>query len=109
MRTKVIAVCAVLVMALLLAGLATRDRAPVQTQVAPAVSVPSTSPDSVPRMSLAVLQEKMARGEITIIDVRDADSYLASHIPGALHIPLSYIDSELPYLRKYGPIVTYCT
>ena len=105
--------------ALLLAGLvATRNRGVAQPEVPaatpanqspPAIVSPPTSPQSIPRVSVAALQEKIARGEVVVLDVRDSDSYSASHIPGALHIPLSYIESELPYLPRSKPIVTYCT
>ena len=105
--------------ALLLAGLAaTRSRGVAQPEVPaaapanqspPAIVSPPTSLESIPRVSVAALQEKIARGEVAVLDVRDIDSYSASHIPGSLHIPLSYIESELPYLPRSKPIVTYCT
>lgn len=62
-------------------------------------------PRSTPEQLLAMIEKK----DVTIIDVRDKDSYLARHIPGALHIPLAYIQGEVPYLPKGKPIVTYCT
>jgi hypothetical protein len=65
--------------------------------------------DGVARTSPTELASMMARGEVIVIDVRDIDSYIASHIQGSLHIPLSYIAGEVPYLRKGKPIVTYCT
>ena len=55
------------------------------------------------------LAEMLKRGEAIILDVRDVDAYMAGHIEGALHIPLSYIEGEVPYLRKGKRIVTYCT
>jgi hypothetical protein len=64
---------------------------------------------AVPRVSVDELRQKMARNEVTVIDVRDADSFLASHIAGALHIPLARIEGEVPFLPKDKPIVTYCT
>jgi len=63
----------------------------------------------VTRISVADLQTRLANNQVTLIDVRDADSYLQSHIPGAMHIPLARIDGEIPYLPKDKPIVTYCT
>ena len=75
-----------------------REREPAAAEV---VGVPRSKPEDV----LAKLQ---ANG-VTLIDVRDKDAYLQRHIPGALHIPLSYIDGEVPYLPKDKPIVTYCT
>jgi len=65
------------------------------------VGVPRTKPEDV-------LQGFEAHS-LTIIDVRDVDSYKERHIPGALHIPLAYIAGEVPYLPKDKPIVTYCT
>jgi rhodanese-related sulfurtransferase len=84
---------------------------PVTTPVA--VQAPVENPDAaratVPRMSVTELRDRMAKNEITLIDVRDADAYLETHIPGAMHIPLARIDGEIPYLPKGKPIVTYCT
>ena len=74
------------------------EREPTKEEVA---GVPRTKPEDV-------LQELEAHSA-TIIDVRDADLYKERHIPGALHIPLAYIDGEVPYLPKDKPIVTYCT
>lgn len=62
-----------------------------------------------PRIEPEELLAHFKAGDATIIDVRDADSFLASHIPGALHIPLARVQGELPYLPKGKPIVTYCT
>ncbi len=65
--------------------------------------------DGVARTSPRELAAMIARGDVIVIDVREADAYIAGHIEGALHIPLSYIAGEVPYLRKGKPIVTYCT
>jgi len=55
------------------------------------------------------LKQMVDAGNVTIIDVRDAASYTASHIPGSLQIPLSRIEGEISYLPRGKPIVTYCT
>jgi rhodanese-related sulfurtransferase len=47
--------------------------------------------------------------QVTVIDVRSMEQFLASHIPGALHIPVARIEGEIPYLPKGKLIVTYCT
>ena len=65
--------------------------------------------DKVARIKPEELRDKIARNEVTVIDVRDAQSFLSSHIPGALHIPMTRLDGEIPYLPKDKPIVTYCT
>jgi hypothetical protein len=85
-----------------------------ETQTAPAVQQPVAADEEaakalVTRISVADLQTRLANNQVTLIDVRDADSYLQSHIPGAMHIPLARIDGEIPYLPKDKPIVTYCT
>ncbi len=64
---------------------------------------------AVPRISVDQLKQEIAAGKVTVIDVRDADAYIAAHIPGSLHIPLSRVEGEIPYLPKGKPIVTYCT
>ncbi len=103
-------------------ALARSLQAPVTTTVpeptATAAPAPPTAPEpevqdperaAVPRISVDDLKQKLADGEVTLIDVRDADSYIAGHIPGALHIPLTRIEGEIPYLPRTKPIVTYCT
>lgn len=78
---------------------------------APATSapVPQQSLAAVPRISIPDFKPKLDRGEVVVIDVREADAYLAAHIPGAMHIPLSYVEGELQYLPRGKPIVAYCT
>lgn len=64
---------------------------------------------AIPRITPANLQRQMAGGSVLVIDVRDADAYMAGHIPGAIHIPLSRVFGETPYLPRDKTIVTYCT
>ena len=64
---------------------------------------------AAPRIDPEQLLAHFKAGDVTIVDVRDADAFLAAHIPGALHIPLARIDGEVSYLPKGKPIVTYCT
>jgi hypothetical protein len=63
----------------------------------------------IPRIAPEELLEAYNAKSVTIIDVRDVDSYKERHIPGALHIPLAYIQGEIAFLPKDKPIVTYCT
>jgi hydroxyacylglutathione hydrolase len=70
----------------------------------------STSPEpAFRRVSAHEVKPQYDRGDITVIDVREADQFANSHIPGALQIPLARIEGEIPYLPKNKPIVTYCT
>jgi 3-mercaptopyruvate sulfurtransferase SseA len=84
---------------------ATPTPAPVKEAQVPT----SVSLKAIPRINATTLHDRMARGEVVVIDVRDIDSYTASHIAGAMHIPLSRIEGEIPYLKGSKPIVTYCT
>ena len=83
--------------------------APMPVRVKEAAVPTSASLKAIPRIDATTLHDRMARGEVVVIDVRDIDSYTASHIAGAMHIPLSRIEGEIPYLKGPKPIVTYCT
>ncbi|MBV8520256.1 MAG: rhodanese-like domain-containing protein [Acidobacteria bacterium] len=64
---------------------------------------------NVPRIAVEDLIGKVKRGEVTVIDVRDEASFFRGHIPGALHIPLASVESQLAAIPRGKPIVTYCT
>ena len=82
--------------------------APPQTP--PASNTPGGGAEAlVPRVSVAELNTMVKSGAVTVIDVRAADNYIAAHVPGSLHIPLSFIEQEAPYLPRGKKIVTYCT
>ena len=61
------------------------------------------------RITVDEMKEMYDGGNLTVIDVRDPNSYLQSHIEGALQIPLARVEGETPYLPKDKMIVTYCT
>ncbi len=64
-----------------------------------------------PRVSQEEFKKLQAAGSILVVDVRDADSYKAGHIPGAISIPLDQVTTpeHLKELKAAGkPIVTYC-
>src|SRR5947207_1838030 len=88
---------------------AATEQAAAAAPAAPAATSDDASRAAMPRISVAELHDRLAKGEVTLIDVRDADAYLDAHIPGAMHIPLARIDGEISYLPKGKPIVTYCT
>jgi len=83
--------------------------APVTVTATTTTSSADDSTASVHRIPLADVRKLVEQNAVTLIDVRDADAYLASHIPGALHIPVQYLEGEIDYLPKGKPIVTYCT
>jgi uncharacterized membrane protein len=112
--TLLIIVVAALALIFAAVRAANRTPAPAATpaarvDTAPATTAQEPTESSVRRIEPQELQNLLSRGEVTVIDVRDANSYLAAHVAGSMHIPLSRIESEIPYLPRGKPIVTYCT
>lgn len=61
------------------------------------------------RITVAELRERMAKNDVTIVDVRAAAAYQQSHIKGAINIPLEQVASRAGELPKGKTVVTYCT
>ncbi len=106
-RAFLIGIAGVAVVVLI--GWAALRQRPAQQHPPTPVAQPASELTSVSRTPLATAREEIERGLVVLIDVRDADSYLAGHIPGALQIPLMRIESEIDYLPRNKPILTYCT
>ena len=70
---------------------------------------PQGDPSSVQRIAVEDLRAKLNRNEVTIIDVRDANSFNARRIPGSINIPFASVETMLDQIPKDKPIVTYCT
>ncbi len=64
---------------------------------------------AVTRIAVEDLRAKMGRNEVTVIDVRDANSYNAKHITGSINVPFASVETMLDQIPKDKPIVTYCT
>ena len=64
--------------------------------------------DALEPISRAELLERMEQGLVTVLDVRPEDEYRAGHVPGALNITLSELDSHLAELNGDQEIVAYC-
>ncbi|MEE8353263.1 MAG: rhodanese-like domain-containing protein [Dehalococcoidales bacterium] len=71
-------------------------------------SIPETA-DDIPRITPEELKAELDKGSVTVIDVRGATFYEASHVPGALNIPELEIKSRVAELLRDRLIVTYCT
>jgi rhodanese-related sulfurtransferase/DNA-binding transcriptional ArsR family regulator len=54
------------------------------------------------------LVRRVRDGEVTLIDVRPREEYVAGHIPGAISVPLADLPKRLGELRKRRDIVAYC-
>ncbi|MBW3670489.1 MAG: hypothetical protein KY432_02320 [Acidobacteria bacterium] len=65
--------------------------------------------DDVEKISLEELLELKEQDEVTIVDVRSAQYYVESHIPGSINIPAAQTSAMIDMIPKNRKIVTYCT
>ncbi len=54
------------------------------------------------------LVERARQGLVTVLDVRPESEFKAGHLPGALNIPLSELESKLNEFDKEKEIIAYC-
>jgi rhodanese-related sulfurtransferase len=64
--------------------------------------------DGIEQVTPPELSERLARGDVVVLDVRPEPEYEAGHIPGALSAPLDELESLAPSLSKQREIVAYC-
>jgi hypothetical protein len=79
--------------------------------LAPAACVlwPEGSGPGAQPMPLAEALARRDRGEAVLIDVRGPQSYVEGHIPGALNIAASQLESRAPEIRRMGRLpILYC-
>jgi rhodanese-related sulfurtransferase len=54
------------------------------------------------------LVERMRAGEVVLLDVRPAEEYRATHIAGAVSLPLEELERRLEELPRGRDVVAYC-
>lgn len=64
---------------------------------------------NIARVTLADAKAAFDQNSAVFLDVRDAASFAASHIPGAVNIPIEQIQQRAGELNKAEWIITYCT
>jgi rhodanese-related sulfurtransferase/DNA-binding HxlR family transcriptional regulator len=64
--------------------------------------------DEIEQLSPAELEQRLARGQVVVLDVRPEREYEAGHIPGAVSAPLAKLESVAASLPKRKEIVAYC-
>jgi rhodanese-related sulfurtransferase len=98
MRTRLAVACALLALA------------------SAAIGAQGSDAVDAPRISMAEFKKLFAAKNVVIVDTRNADAFPASHIPGALLLPL---EGQLTWPESFEktvrilqatrkPVVTYC-
>lgn len=59
-------------------------------------------------MDAKTLAAKLAKGEVTLIDIRETDEFAREHIKGAHSMPMSIVAEELDELAPKTPVVFHC-
>ena len=54
------------------------------------------------------LAARLGAGDVTLLDLRPEDEFIAGHLPGALNIPLDQLEVRLAELPENREIVAYC-
>jgi 3-mercaptopyruvate sulfurtransferase SseA len=76
------------------------------TAATPAAAAPA---DDAARISIADARKAVESGKAVFVDVRDANSYKAGHIKGAINIPLNEVVARVNELPRNKRIITYCS
>jgi hydroxyacylglutathione hydrolase len=64
--------------------------------------------ETVAKTDVAALAPRLARGDVTVLDVRNRSEYAAGHLPGSLHIPVGYLPERLAEIPRDKPIIVQC-
>jgi rhodanese-related sulfurtransferase/DNA-binding HxlR family transcriptional regulator len=64
--------------------------------------------DAVEQLSPEELEERLARGDVVVLDVRPQREYATGHIPGAVSAPLSDLEEIAASLPKRKEVIAYC-
>ena len=62
----------------------------------------------VEQLSAAELADRLARGQVVVLDVRPEAEYRAGHIAGARSVPLERVPDVAAGLSKRREVVAYC-
>lgn len=64
--------------------------------------------DGLEAVPLHAIEERLADGLVTLIDVRPPDEFMAGRLPGAVNIPLAELDAKLADIPADVEVVAYC-
>lgn len=60
------------------------------------------------RLNLQEAVTLAQQGKLTLIDLREPEDFRAGHIPYALNVPMTEIETKVPLLPPNVPIAAYC-
>ncbi len=60
------------------------------------------------RISVEEARQLLSDGEITVLDVRDEQSYAEGHLPNAIHVKEINMEDFLENQNKETPLLIYC-
>jgi hydroxyacylglutathione hydrolase len=63
---------------------------------------------TIEQWSVHELNRRRTMQDLTILDVRSDQEWSAGHVPGAIHVPITRLNSQLDQLDRDKLIVTYC-
>ena len=89
---------------------ATLNAAPSAASIAASIAAPATDPAAA-RVEQSLLLAYLAdKSVFTLIDARSPEEFQASHVEGAINLPLDRVGAKNPALpsAKDEPIVVYC-
>jgi len=66
------------------------------------------SRDGLEPLTREALQQRLARDEVVVLDVRPEREFAAGHIPGARSVPLEQLRQRLADLPRDKAVVAYC-
>lgn len=64
--------------------------------------------DGLDAVELLALEQMIADGLVTLLDVRPPDEFADGHVPGALNIPLVELKARLDQIPSDVQVVAYC-
>jgi len=64
--------------------------------------------DGIEQVTPSELSERLARGDVVVLDVRPGAEYDAGHIPGAVSAPLEALDTVAASLTAEREVIAYC-
>ncbi|MCW5882798.1 MAG: rhodanese-like domain-containing protein [Anaerolineae bacterium] len=95
-----------LVGAIILALIVTRQASAPSATTDPIRTQPNPE---IPRVAVADAQARLGQPGVVFVDTRSPQEFSASHIPGAVNMPLPDVPNRFSELPQNAEIITYCT